>query len=100
MKQTHFIKRIFSFFDGEEKRSLRRLFAVIVAMGFVEVIGVLSIAPFMALAANPGLIQENPKAAYLYHLLQFHSNKTFLIFLGVVLLGIFLFNNLFSVFAT
>jgi len=95
-----FYKKLFSLFSREEKKSVKRLFVVIIALGFIEVIGVVSIAPFMALAANPSLIHENSKAAFVYHSLHFTSDKSFLMFVGLVLLFIFIFNNAFSTFAT
>jgi len=94
-----FYKKLFSLFSREEKKSVKRLLVVIIVLGFVEVIGVVSIAPFMALAANFNLIHENAKLAYLYHLLHFSSPQGFLIFFGFVLLFIFLFANAFSAFA-
>jgi len=98
--KNNFLTKIFSLFSREEKKSVRRLFVVIIILGFVEVLGVVSIAPFMALAANPGLIHESSKVAFVYNSLHFTSDKSFLIFAGFTLLFIFIFNNVFSAFAT
>lgn len=62
------------------------LLTLVVAI--VEVMGVASIMPFMAVLTNPGVIHTNPLLSFLYENLLFETSESFLFFLGV---GVFIF---------
>lgn len=53
-------------------------------MALVDVVGVASIMPFMAVLANPGVVETNSYLAAVYHSLGFTDRQAFLFFLGVV----------------
>ena len=68
-------------------------------MGVLEVAGIASIMPFMAVVANPSVIQTNPHLSRSYHAFAFHSQTSFLLFLGFAVLGIIVVSNLYSALA-
>jgi ABC-type multidrug transport system fused ATPase/permease subunit len=70
--------------DQRERRNAMRLLALMLVMGLVEVLGVASIMPFMAVLSNPDLIQTNPYLSAVYEGLDFDDRSKFLIFLAAV----------------
>ncbi len=57
---------------------------MILVMAFLDVVGVASIMPFMAVLANPGVVQTNPYLAAVHAGLGFTDAESFLFFLGLV----------------
>lgn len=57
---------------------------MILVMAFLDVVGVASIMPFMAVLANPAQVQANPWLAAAYGGLGFTRPESFLFFLGLV----------------
>ena len=69
-------------------------------MGLLEVVGIASIMPFMGLLSNPAMINENQWMHWSYTLFGFESTITFLVALGLLVLGLFILSNAFSAFTT
>ncbi len=88
--------RIFSLFTYPEKRQVFWLFLAVIVRGLVEVAGVASIMPFIAVVSNPAIIETNTYLAFLYAAGEFSSTRTFLIVLGIVVFVVILCNNLLS----
>lgn len=80
--------------NKNEKRKLALLVLAMVGLAFVEVGGVSSIGPFLAVASNPSVIQSNEYLSRAYDLLGFESSRQFLIALGVVVAGFVVLRNL------
>jgi ABC-type bacteriocin/lantibiotic exporter with double-glycine peptidase domain len=57
---------------------------MILVMAFLDMVGVASIMPFMAVLASPGVIETNPYLNALYTRLNFTDPQAFLFLLGVV----------------
>jgi ABC-type multidrug transport system fused ATPase/permease subunit len=55
-------------------------------MGFVELIGVGSIGPFISIITNPAIIQQNKYLSIVYTRFGFVSNNDFIIFAGVIVI--------------
>jgi ABC-type multidrug transport system fused ATPase/permease subunit len=68
---------------SEQKRGLL-LLCMVVIMALLDVIGVASIMPFMAVLANPQLVQSNAVMNYFYTTLEFESEQNFLFALGML----------------
>lgn len=98
MKTT--IKKIFDLFSRSEKRRIYGVFSLIVVMGLLEMMGVASIAPFIAVASNPEIIQTNAKLAMVYDLIQPDNTNAFLVILGFSVLILITLSNLFAAFTT
>jgi len=88
--------KIFSLFNSREKQQVYWLFLAIIVRGLVEVAGVASIMPFIAVVSDPAIIHTNKYLTYLYVVGGFASTRTFLIVLGMIVFAIILFNNLLS----
>lgn len=89
-------RRILSLLNRSERRRFSALLAMILIMGFVEAVGVASIMPFIAVLADPSVIQSNESLAILYGMFGFTSTNNFLIFLGLCLVVIVVFGLVFK----
>ena len=78
------------------KRKLYFLFAASLVMSFVEMLGIASVMPFMAVVSNPDVIQSNKWLKKTYGYFQFDSIHNFLFFLGIILLALLICSNLFK----
>jgi len=61
--------------------------------GLIEVAGIASIMPFLALIANPEIMQDNQILNWLFTTFNFQSTNKFLIFLGALVLVIIIISN-------
>ena len=76
------------------------LFIVILLMGFLELVGIASILPFMQLMAEPNAIEQNTWLVAAYQYFNFTSHRQMLIYFGVGIIAVIALTNLFSIFAT
>ena len=81
-----FINKFKILFTKVEIRKIGFLFIGIVFMGILEVVGVASIAPFMAVVSNPEVIETNLYLNLTYNYFSFTSTNSFLVFLGCAVL--------------
>jgi ABC-type multidrug transport system fused ATPase/permease subunit len=87
------IRKVISLLAPGERRRLW-----IVAFGsifttLVEAIGIGSIMPFMTVASKPSIIQENGYLRQIFGFFKFNNETSFLIFLGVCVLGLLIVTN-------
>lgn len=87
------LKQISLLLNRKEKQQISLLFLGMVFRGIVEVAGVVSIMPFIAVVANPDIINSNIYLSSVYHFFDFQSSRMFLIILGVLVLVTIVFNN-------
>lgn len=78
------LKRILDLLSPQERRRASLLLVLISVMALLDTAGVASIMPFMAVLANPQLVQTNPLLAAIYDKLGFSDMESFLFFLGVM----------------
>lgn len=94
---SQFVK-LFQLLDSHERKRAFALLFLVLMLGLVEVAGVASIMPFMAVVANTEIIETNFYLNKAYNALGFESQDRFLVFLGsavfVVLVGSLLFSAL------
>jgi len=90
------IKKILSLLNKKEKRKLFLLSFAIVLMALVEVAGIASIMPFMAVVGNPGVVETNKWINWVYQAGGFASTDRFLIFLGFFVLFVIIASNAFK----
>jgi len=92
--------QIISFFykllSKNEKKKLFFLFAATLNMSFIEMVGIASIMPFMAVVSNPDVIRTNKWLRKIYVFYQFENTNNFLFFLGTILLVLLICSNLFK----
>lgn len=87
------VRRLYGLLLPEERRRARLLFVVMLVVAILETAGVVSIMPFMALVANPQVVETNRFLANLYQMLGFGSTNAFLIFAGLVTLLLLALSN-------
>jgi ABC-type multidrug transport system fused ATPase/permease subunit len=85
---------ILSILDRHEKRQLVFVLFALLVMGFIELLGVGSIAPFISIASDPQVIHTNTYLEKTYTFLKFESDSSFIIFFGILVIAIFSFSNL------
>jgi ABC-type multidrug transport system fused ATPase/permease subunit len=74
------------------------IFLLTILMAVMEIIGIASIAPFMAVVSSPEIIQQNEYLNLAFNYFNFNGVNDFLISLGFLVILILLFNNIFSAF--
>jgi ABC-type multidrug transport system fused ATPase/permease subunit len=89
-------KKIRDLLSPEERRGFYLLFGMMIVSGFVEMITVASIAPFLAIVARPSIIETNATVAGIYATLGFTDVQSFLVFIGGAVFVIVFFGLLFS----
>lgn len=79
-------KNLIGILDSREQKLAFLVLLLTIAVSFIEVLGVASIMPFMAVMANPSVIETNPLLSSIYIYLDFQSTETYLFFIGVCVL--------------
>ena len=83
---TSIYAMLFDLLNAAERRRFYQLLALIVAMALVDTAGVASILPFLAAVADPAHAKSGALLGKLYQGLGFTEDKSFLIFLGALVL--------------
>lgn len=77
----------------EQWKQYSLLQAYFILTGFVQVAGVGSIAPFVALVADPGLVQRHPIAARVYQALGFSNDTELLVAVALFTMALIAISN-------
>ena len=85
-------------FSPSEVKKTYLIFIGIVLMGFIELIGISSIAPFMAVVLEPEMIHENIYLSYAYRFLSANNSEEFIAILGISVVIALLVSNILQVF--
>ncbi len=93
MKKQSALQKLFSLLDPRERRQAWIILGLTLITGFAQAVGVFSVFPFLNVALNPGLIQQNDALRFVYNLFGFTRGLYFLIFLGIVVFLALLFSN-------
>ncbi|MBO1922996.1 ABC transporter ATP-binding protein [Thiomicrorhabdus sp. 6S3-12] len=81
------IKELFSLLTPGQRRRFYVLQILVVLMAIFELVGIASIAPFMAIVSDPAVIESNHFLNQLYFLTGFTEYSEFLFFIGVLVLS-------------
>lgn len=79
--------KLFDLLTRRERQRFFLLLLLIIIMAFVDMLGVASILPFLAVVSDPGLISQNGYLSRLHAWVGGPEDQTFLILLGVWVLG-------------
>ena len=90
------IAKVIGLLDNREKKRLGIVMLGAILMGIIEIVGVSSIMPFIAVASNPSLIQTNEYLHWCYIFFGFDSERSFLIALGMLMFASVILRNGFS----
>lgn len=94
---TSLYRKVLGLLAPEERRKLYFLIVAMLGMGIIEVVGVSSIMPFMAVLSEPENITSNPAIFWCYNYFNFKSYNNFLFFIGIGVLVILVINNVFTI---
>jgi ABC-type multidrug transport system fused ATPase/permease subunit len=78
------IKKLAEMLNAHERKRALMLFGLVVVMALLEVVGVASVMPFMAVMANPEVVETNAFLAAVYNTLGFTDTRSYLSFLGLI----------------
>jgi len=89
-------RKLFVLLSPRERQMLYLLFGATIIAAIIDVAGIVSIMPFMAMVANPDIIQTNRWLYWAYTFFHFTTPSRFLFSLGILVLGLLILNNLFK----
>jgi len=92
------IKQLFALLTDEQLKHFYVLQVLVVVMAFTELLGIASIAPFMALVGDMSILESNGVFAQLYQLSGLNDPMDFLFYTGVFVLVMLTFSTLVSMF--
>lgn len=92
------LRELFDLLDRRERWQLVLLGVCMLFVALLEMTGIASILPFMQVASNPELLEENHWLALVYQRTGLESPGSFLLLLGVVVLVLIALTNGFSAF--
>lgn len=92
------LKDALEVFDAKQKRSLIYLAFIIFVDAFVELLGVTVILPFINAIMSPDALLENEIVRWFYDRLQMQNTDELIIWIAVLIIGIYIFKNLFLVY--
>jgi len=87
-------------FTNKELKAIFFLFIGILIMAFLEVVGVASVAPFIAVLTSPELIHENVYLANFYNFFDVQGDNAFIVLLGTFVVIAILISNATQAFIT
>ncbi len=86
--------------DPRQQKFIFLLGAMLTVMAFLEVVGVASIMPFLALVGDPSLINENKWLAEAFELTGLTDKNTFVVYCGIFAVCMLVFSNMVRFFTT
>jgi ABC-type multidrug transport system fused ATPase/permease subunit len=87
------ITLILSLLNKREKRQLVFVFFAMLIMGFMEVVGVGSITPFMSIISDPEIIETNRYLNWAFELFRFETHMDFIFAFGLAVIIFLAINN-------
>jgi ATP-binding cassette, subfamily B, bacterial PglK len=94
------IKQLFSLLTSEQKLNFYILQGLVVLMAFAELVGVASIAPFMALVGDIGILEREGILSDVYQYTGLGTPSEFLFWLGILVLLSLLLSAIISMYTT
>lgn len=92
----HTIKKLLTLLSTEEQKKSILLLFMILLMAFLDMLGVASILPFIAVLSNPQMVETNEFIALFYTLGNFQNIDEFLFILGLIVFLILCFSLTFK----
>ena len=87
--------KIRTIYNKKQQIKFLFLFGLIVVSGFLELIGISLILPFINVVMNPEIIMTNRYLNFVYNFFHITDTTNFLIFLAFVLIASYIFKNLY-----
>jgi ATP-binding cassette, subfamily B, bacterial PglK len=89
-------RRMLQLMSAKERRRLWFLTPVVTINALVQVLGIASVMPFLALVASPDAVQEQPLLRFVYDRLGFETDQAFMVFVGLGVLAVLVVSNAFA----
>lgn len=86
-------KKIFTILNPSQKKSFYFLFGLLSLQILMEVIGVVSIVPFMQVMASPEVLEDSQLMKYISSIITFDSQKEMLTGFGIAVIAIIFLSN-------
>jgi ATP-binding cassette, subfamily B, bacterial PglK len=86
------VRKILELLNPRERRNFYLLTGLALVAGLFEMVGVALILPFLAVVTDPEVVHTNVILSSIYTTLGFTSNRGFLVFLGLAVLGFVVFS--------
>ena len=93
-------RKIIDLLSRRERRTLLLLIPLMLGGAVIDVLGVASIMPFIAVASNPGIIHSNVYLKWVFDAIGFNSDIEFLRFLSTICFVLLVFTVLYKIFST
>jgi len=93
-------KKLNALLSSRERTRAKLVFVLMLVMAFMETLGVASIMPFVAVLANPQIVETNYYISKIYNTLGFSSVDSFLFLLGILVFVLFVSSLLFKALTT
>jgi len=92
------IKELFSLLTPSQRKRFWVLQLLVILMAILEVFGIASIGPFMAIVSDGSLIETNPILRQMYQYSGYNTEQEFLFFMGSMVLSTLALSAIFSMF--
>ena len=95
----HIVKKLIFILSSHERKRAVLLLIMIIVMALIDMMGVASILPFIAVLSNPSLVETNNILKTLFQITSrygIETNKEFLFFLGILVLVFLIFSLTFK----
>ncbi len=92
------IKQLFSLLTDKQLKQFYTLQVLVIIMAFTELVGIASIAPFMALVGDISILEKNGIFAELYHISGLNDPMDFLFYTGILVLVMLTLSTIVSMF--
>lgn len=90
------VRKLLAILSPSEKRRFYLLLPAVTAMALMQVVGIASVMPFLALVSDPEVIETNTRLKWVYDTLGFETTRGFLAFAGGASLVLLLVSNGFT----
>jgi len=87
-------------FDRRQKIRLVGLLLMLFMETVLELVGVISIYPFLALILSPSMIETNPMLHWLYESLNCQDNNQFFVLVAILIIGLYIVKNTYNALAS
>jgi len=91
--------KVLSLFTKDDRQKMIYIVLGMLIMSIIEIIGVSSVAPFMAIVVDPEIIHTNIYISKIFNYFNF-SEKEFITFFGITILIVMILSNSFSAYMT
>lgn len=89
-------RKVAALLSNSQRRQAKWLLAAILVMGLTEILGIVSIVPFMSVVTNPDAAHENRYLSVVFQWLGISGESSLIIYTGLFYLVALLINNSFS----